>query len=200
MIVYVETNFLFELALGRAQQDSCRVLMGWCRSGVIELRLPAFAMPEMHGAMRRRESARSDVIRGLKAQQADARRHSANPEFYQVAEDDLQLWTLREGEQMGRLTQELLRVAIFVPLDFESLEHAYRLRALKILTGDADSFILASIIRDLEVRISAGDVTRSLFVTGDTDFMRARPYLAPYSCDLLTSYSAAVARLKGSSP
>ena len=33
-------------------------------------------------------------------------------------------------------------------------------------------------------------------VRGDADFANARTYLQPYSCDLLTSYSAAVGRLK----
>lgn len=97
---------------------------------------------------------------------------------------------------MDDVAQELFHVAKFVPLDFEALEHAYRLRELKALTGDADLFILASIIRDLDVRKSQGDTAPSLFVTGDADFANAKTYLQPYSCDLLTSYSAAVGRLK----
>jgi hypothetical protein len=197
VIVYLETNYLFELGLGRAQHESCRALLDWCMERRIDLRLPTFALPETHGALRRREAARADVIRGLKGQQADARRHSADPAAYQIAEDGLQIWTLREGEQMDMLTQKLLRAARFIPLDFEALEHAYRLRRLKALSGDADLFILASIIRDLELRRDSGDIAPSLFVTGDADFTKAKSHLRPFSCDLLTSYAGAVARLKG---
>ena len=196
MIVYVETNYLFELGLGRAQQESCRVLVNWCRAGRIGLRLPAFAIPEMHSAVRRRDGDRLDVIRGLKSQQGDARRHSADPSTYAIAEEGLRAWTLREGDQLKALALDLFRVATFLPLDFEALEITYRLRSLKVLTGDADLFILASIIRDLDVRKSQGDTSPSLFVTGDADFANAKTYLQPYSCDLLTSYSAAVGRLK----
>lgn len=200
MIVYLETNFLFELGMGRAQQDSCRTLVEWCRAARIEIRIPAFAIPEARGALRRREGARLDVIRGLKTQENDARRHSADPAAYELAQSGLREWTRHEGKQVEALTQELFALAKFVSLDFEALEHASRLREAKVVSGEADLFIVASIIRDLEVRASSNDRARSLFVTGDTDFAKAKRHLRPYSCDLLTSYSAAVARLKGSSP
>lgn len=67
----------------------------------------------------------------------------------------------------------------------------------KVLTGDGDLLNFASIIRDLDLRKSGGDAAPSVFITGDTDYANVRPFLQPYSCDLLTSYSAAVARLKG---
>lgn len=197
MIVYVETNFLFEFGLGRAQQESCRVLVAWCQTGRIELRLPTFAVPETLAALRRRERDRRDVIRGLKLQQSDARRHSADPSTYATAEEGLQAWTRREGVEVDRLTRELFRLAKFLPLDFDALGTSYLLRDLKVISGDADLFILGSIVQDLDRRKAAGDTAPSLFISGDADFADARHWLQPYSCDLLTSYSAAVARLKG---
>lgn len=150
----------------------------------------------MHSAVRRRDSGRLDVIRGLKSQQGDARRHSADPSTYAIAEQGLRAWTIREGTQLNSLAEELFRVARFLPLDFKALDNAYFLRSLKVLTGDADLFILASIIRDLDLRKANGDTSPSLFITGDADFTNAKTWLNPYSCDLLTSYSAAVGRLK----
>ena len=57
--------------------------------------------------------------------------------------------------------------------------------------------IFAPIMSDLVLRKNAGDMSASVFITGDADFANVRHWLQPYSCDLLTSYSAAVARLKG---
>ena len=199
MIVYVETNFLFEHGLGRAQQESCRTLLQWCQQRHVDLRIPAFSIPEVHSALRRRERARFDVVRGLKSQQSDARRHSADPSPYAVAEDGLHAWTKREGSRMAALMLEMDLAATFLPLDFNALQTAIHLHEVKAVGGDADRFILATIICDLDNRKRARDTAPSLFITGDTDFSKATSYLTPYSCSLVTSYSAAVARLKGPS-
>ena len=173
------------------------MLVQWCEAGEVDLRLPAFAFPEMRAALRRREDERRDVIRSLKRQQSDARRHSADPSPYAVAESELQTWTEREGAQLELVTQTLRRIATFLPLDADTLDTVYILRYHRVIPGDADLFILGSVIEDLSRRELQGDKSRSMFISGDRDFLAAGDWLTMYSCELLTSYSAAVARLKG---
>lgn len=201
MIVYVETNFIFELGLGREQREHCRSLPELCEQGKGELRLPAYAIAETRGGLHKREKERLEAGLVLKAQRDDAKRHSAEDvPALESAQQSLRLWTAREAEQLDGLLRRLLYGQVkFVSLDHEGLQIEETLRPVKVLSGYGDLLILACILRDLVRRRNAGDTSPSFFVTSDADFRGAASFFRPYSCDLLTSYSAAVARLKGHS-
>jgi hypothetical protein len=202
VIVYIESNFLFELGLARDGRDACETLLQWCEAGRIQLRLPAFAIPEVRGALRKREAGRLEAMRLLNAQRDDARRHSAaDAPTFEAAQLALQMWTDREAEQIDQVMGRLLHgPAEFVELDHDALANDDLLRTVKALSGDGDLLIFACILRDLVRRRNAGDPSPSMFVTADADYRSVREWLRPYSCDLITSYSTAVARLKGLSP
>lgn len=197
MIVYVESNFVFELGLGRGERAYCSQLMEWCETERIELRLPACAIPEIRGALRKRNADRLTAIGKLKGQREDATRYSvSDAHTYRLAEEALRAATEREAQQINSLIAGLYRLVKVVALDHEALWNAETFRAVKVLRGDGDIFVFASILRDLDLRRKTGDMAPSMFVTGDADFRNTTSFLTPYSCDLLTSYSAAVARLK----
>ena len=201
MIVYVETNFVCELGLARQEQRYCADLLRWCEEGRIDLRLPAFSIPEVRRAVRKRDEARLIAITALKKQRDDAKRHpAANSDTYALAEAALRAATEREAEQINSLIVGLYRQVKILPLDAEALSNVEVFRAVNLLRGDGDVFIFASVMRDLTLRRSTGDTAPSLFITGDTDFRNTTHFLSVFSCDLLTSYSAAVARLKGLVP
>ena len=46
MNVYVESNFVLELALLQEQFASCEKMLGLCRSGDIPLVIPAYSLAE----------------------------------------------------------------------------------------------------------------------------------------------------------
>lgn len=46
MIVYVETNFVLELALGQEQSDSCREILRLAQSENLSLAVPAYSLME----------------------------------------------------------------------------------------------------------------------------------------------------------
>lgn len=54
MKVYVETNFVLELALEQAQHESCEQLLRLSEGGRIELVIPAYSLVEPHETLRRR--------------------------------------------------------------------------------------------------------------------------------------------------
>jgi hypothetical protein len=199
VIVYVETNFVFELATGRDKNDSCALLLEWCRQQRIALRIPAYALPETRTALRRRASIQDGVARDLEYQYRDLDRMRSPDvaDLYRTSAKELKSTASNERNRLEAVSKELLRTAELVPLDREIIRLSERFRALEVLTGDADLLIFASVMRDLEQRKTAGDTSPSLFITGDADFGNVRKWLKPYTCDLLTSYSAAVARLKG---
>lgn len=55
MDVYVETNFVLELALVQEQQQSCQQLLNLAEVGTINLVLPAFSLTEPYETLIRRE-------------------------------------------------------------------------------------------------------------------------------------------------
>jgi predicted nucleic acid-binding protein len=61
MIVYVESNFVLELALLQEQHAACEVLLELCAEGRIRLLLPSFAMIEPFGALFRRRAEHSSA-------------------------------------------------------------------------------------------------------------------------------------------
>jgi len=198
VIVYVETNFLFELATARDKNESCATLLEWCRQRRIALRVPTYALPETRAAMRRRAAVQTGVARDLEDQYRDVDR-LRTPEIadlYLESAKELERTPRNERTRLSLVIEELFRSATFIALDHEVVKLSEHFRTSKVLSGDGDLLIFASIIRDLELRKSNGDTSPSLLVTGDADFGNGRKWLKPYSCDLLTSYSAAVGRLK----
>ncbi|HEX8362984.1 MAG TPA: hypothetical protein VF613_22870 [Longimicrobium sp.] len=61
MIVYVESNFVLEIALLQEQHSACEALLELCAKGQIQILLPTFAMIEPFGALFRRRAERNRV-------------------------------------------------------------------------------------------------------------------------------------------
>lgn len=65
MIIYVETNFVLELALLQEQSASCQNILSVCETGQAQLVIPAFCLAEPFETLGRREKDRSELIRKL---------------------------------------------------------------------------------------------------------------------------------------
>ncbi len=65
MIVYVETNFLLELAYLQERCDSCQEILELAKAGAITLLLPAFSAAEARATLHRRASERREFQESL---------------------------------------------------------------------------------------------------------------------------------------
>jgi len=61
MIVYVESNFIFELAYLREEHENCDKILDLSASGDIRLVLPAFSVGEVYEAQTRRAKRRAEL-------------------------------------------------------------------------------------------------------------------------------------------
>ncbi|CAA9347373.1 MAG: hypothetical protein AVDCRST_MAG68-4016 [uncultured Gemmatimonadetes bacterium] len=61
MIVYVESNFVLEIALLQEQHSACEALLELCVTGRIQIVVPTYAMIEPFGALFRRRAERNLV-------------------------------------------------------------------------------------------------------------------------------------------
>jgi predicted nucleic acid-binding protein len=65
VIVYVETNFLLELAYLQERRESCDLILEMAKAGEITLALPAFSAAEARATWRHRASQRKDFYSEL---------------------------------------------------------------------------------------------------------------------------------------
>jgi predicted nucleic acid-binding protein len=61
IFVYVETNFLLEMAFSQEQVDSCESILSLCESRKIKLVLPSFSIAECFETLVRKSKRRKDL-------------------------------------------------------------------------------------------------------------------------------------------
>lgn len=80
MIVYVETNFIFEIALQQREQAHCWRLLEFAGQGNIELAIPAYSITEPYEKLIRKERERKDLSARLRAELGELGRSVASGE------------------------------------------------------------------------------------------------------------------------
>jgi hypothetical protein len=201
VIVYAETNLILELTLGREQCDSCRQLLEWAKKQQIALRLPAYAFYEARQALRRKQQMRRTLTNDLAAEVTELGRMRP---FANVVDPLVSAGavltnvTATESALLDDVAGELDACTSDIPFDRRASWDLEIFRMVRLLKGDGDLIILSCVMSDLEKRANSGDDARSIFVTRNSRDFRdeLRPYLRARSCDLLTSYDAAVSRLR----
>lgn len=200
MIIYAETNFLVEWTCRQEQTESCGILLQWSAERRIDLRIPAEAFTEAYTALQKKVNERRDVKERLERQARDFRRVNELREPAVLFEDASRALSLRSEQEDRRFTElakHLRRDATIIPLDAAVLGLIEEFRSLGTVRGEGDLHIFASVMANLMSRNNAGDTAPSLFATRDRGFeVDAANFLRPFNCTLLTSYPAAVSRLR----
>src|SRR5690349_5194596 len=193
MKVYVETNFVLELAFLREEHESCEAFLDLARSGKLGLVLPSFSIGETYEAWTRRSKQRIDIWRRLNVELLELSRSKPYSEVPQRFET-LTEWLNRSGEdEKGRIEEtlvELLDVAEVIPLGLRTIRTASELQVSRQLSVQ-DSIIYASILDHL-ARIPDGP---HCFVTKNArDFLtpEIQEGLASYGCRLFTRFGDAL--------
>ena len=193
MIVYVETNFVLELAFLQEEHEQCRSLLSIAREREgTELALPVFCVGEAYEAFERKRRERLDLadkLRGELTQIVRSRPYTdRSKELNELA--DLFVRSGREQKaRLDRVLDEVLGVGRLLPLDRETHGKAVNYQKTRSLAPQ-DSIVYASIMEGLE----KGARSPSCFITRNSkDF--ANPDirdldLANRSCTLLTNFTA----------
>ncbi len=151
MNVYVETNFVLEIAASQEQAESCLELIRLARTGAIVLVVPGFSLMEPHQTLERRRQDRkrlSEELAQHRTQLSRSARYqndlhvlaSVSDVLIRSAEDDRRGMTETRGQ--------LLEHAAIVPLNAQILIAASAIeRDLGISAEDAA--VLASVLDHL---------------------------------------------------
>ena len=190
MIVYVESNFVLELAFLQEEHESCLELLSLSESGDICLVLPAFSIGEPYEAWVRRSKQR----RGLHEQLITAIHELSRSRPYQGSSDELPELTdllLRSDEEEKRrlddTLQRILQTVGVIPIGLSIIRAAITFQESRSLSPQ-DSIVYASILDHLT---TASEELRSFITKNSKDF--ANPdienELTTYNCQLLTKFA-----------
>ena len=158
MRVYVESNFVLELALQQEQHEACATLVRFCEAQQIALVIPAYSLAEPFETIIRFDKERRDLSVQLAKQLAQLGRSQA----YQPEIDALErvagfLVRVRqdEMERLLSIQQRLLTCAEIIPLTPAILRTSIINQSRSNLSPQ-DSLVYSSVIDHLAVAEPAG--------------------------------------------
>jgi len=151
MIVYVESNFVLELALEQEQYASCDAIVTICESGEARLVIPAFCIAEPYETLGRRAIERGQ----LKISLANELKLLSRSQSYKSAVDTLQYVTevlIGSGKEENRRLHEaferILKISEIVPLEQKLLAAAAKFQS-DLDLKPPDSIVYASVLQHL---------------------------------------------------
>lgn len=169
VIVYVESNFVLELAFRQEDCESCENILELAGAGKIELMLPAYCLGEPYERLVRRDRQRRDVHRKI----SEELRELARSAPYADAAANLNNLTgllVESGEQeMNQLNAVLVRlldIATLIPLDGDVLRSAL-LAQRDLGLSPQDSLVYASV----HARVVSANVPQCFLNKNTRDFL-----------------------------
>jgi predicted nucleic acid-binding protein len=199
LIVYVETNFLLELAYLQERSDSCREILDLAKSRAIALAVPAFSAAEARATWQRRVAERRDFQNSLQKQVREISRSQPLRGLADQSHDVIRAFVADFQESRNRLEstiEEIQQVGTVIELTGEMISLAEHYEFAFSLSPQ-DALVLAS------VRSHAKNHPGSkCFVTQDVKGF-SNPYiydnLSSIGCKVLTNFKDALAYVKARS-
>ena len=152
MNVYVESNFVLEMALEQEQCESCEQLVKIASTGSIRLVIPAFSLAEPHIALMRKGNERSRLSGDLQKHLSElgrSRPYREAPGDFSELVAVLIKSAERERSGLKGAIERMLKTAEVIPLDADMFYRANSVRFALDMSAQ-DSIILASVIHHLE--------------------------------------------------
>jgi predicted nucleic acid-binding protein len=195
VIVYVETNFLLELAYLQEGAESCAEILQLAQANSIALVLPAFCVAEARGTSRRRESKRLEFHQAFKVHLREIARsapyRALNDHFDEISEA-----LLSGGEDVRQRLEAPVSVAAdvgeVISMTARVINLAYAIEIIYSLKPD-DALVLASVQSHAEQHGGP-----KCFVTQDTDFSNSVVVrdLTAMGCKVIVNFKDALAYVK----
>jgi predicted nucleic acid-binding protein len=149
--VYVETNFVLELAFQQEQFESCEQILQLCEAGRVQLVIPAYSLSEPHEKLTRQAKIRRDLQQGLDAELRQLSRTASYTSRISNIQDIANLLVQSNEEERQRFVQyreRLLQSAEVIALTADILTEAAASEGPYDLKPQ-DAFVYASVITHL---------------------------------------------------
>lgn len=198
MTVYVESNFVLEIALGQEQASAAEAILVRAERQEIALALPAFALSEPFSTVTQRSRTRERVVNQLKGQLRDlARSQSLQDDIrsIELTPDVLARIERHETDNLIATAERLLNVATMIPVDVAVFRQAMIYRTRYSLSPQ-DSLIYSTVVSHMTTHGATGP---HYFVSKDRKDFRDPGIaleLAVLECELLSSFPEAALLLE----
>lgn len=192
MIVYVETNFVFELAFQQEELSDCQELLELAAQKRIELVLPAYSMGEPYEKLIRRERERKRLSNLLSDELKELGRsasYSDDAERYA----ELISWLVESNEQESQRLESaqrrILSIATIIPTDHSVLLASLDARR-NLGLSPQDSIVYAAVLQHVR-----GSSSPQCFINKNTrDFLD--PHIASefdkHDCKIIPTFTHGV--------
>jgi predicted nucleic acid-binding protein len=192
MIVYVESNFVLEIALEQEQSSSAEAILELAESNTIELAFPSFALSEPFSTIMHRNKERADLHQSLMVTLRQLQRSEPNKQTIL----DLQPLLIilknavnREFDLLHSTVARLLKNGKTVELNEPNLRQALVYQSQFDLRPQ-DSVIYSTLITDMQQRSHA---EAKCFLSRDKEAFSTnpaiRPELASYNCRYIGNFA-----------
>ncbi len=189
MIVYVESNFVLEIAFVREEHDICQTILQLAEANNLQLVLPAFSIGETYEALVRRHKNREELRNKLASEIKELKRSKPYEELDKESERLTSLLSSSGEEEKRRLDEALdriLRAAQIIPLGLKIIRAATVFQKSRSLSPQ-DSIVYASILEFLDTQPTK---PCCFITTNSRDFVNPDILadLANYNCKLLGKF------------
>jgi predicted nucleic acid-binding protein len=190
MNIYVETNFVLELASMQEQHESCEKIIGLCEAGSATLVLPAFCIAESYETLIRRVNRRTQIANALAGelrQLSRSKPYKDEIDAFQSITGLLARSSQEEDQRLIAVLERVLKIADIIPLEAGIVLNATQYRVTYKFEPQ-DSIVYSSVLHHLA---SAGGI-ESCFINRnrrDFDDPDIEESLANQGCKMLFSFT-----------
>jgi ribosomal protein L17 len=200
VIVYVETNFVLELALLQEEHSSCEKILKLCEARKAQLVIPAYSLVEPFEKLGRSSAKRKALQDELDREVAQIGRTKAYAQdakkLKKLADSLLRASTDMDRKNLEKVRTRIFDVADVIPLDAELLRSARKFEKRLSFASSQDAIVYASVVLHLD----KSKPTMSCFLSKDTDFRTpdVRVDLEQRHCKPLFSFDDGYQRIRAS--
>lgn len=189
MHVYVESNFVLEVALVQEQHESCERLISLCEMGKIQLLVPAYSLVEPYETIIRFAKNRTRLSRELATEVRQLLRSKPYQEELDSLQNVTDLLLRTQDEEWDRLhntRDRLLRITEVIPLTSTILTSAIEYQTNHDLSPQ-DAIVYASVLSHLS---TSGSTSKCFLNRNSKDFddPDIKQALNPYNCTMLFQF------------
>ncbi|MEA2237962.1 MAG: hypothetical protein QOC81_2686 [Thermoanaerobaculia bacterium] len=201
MNVFVETNFVLELALEQQESPACEKLVELARAASIRLLLPAYCLVEPHETLTRRRLDREALRLRVLIELAQLARSKPLAERAAASQEVVELLLASDEYEINgieQMKQRLLSVGEVLPLNLGVLQRAAECQSNFDLSPQ-DAIVYASIRARLELDHAAMScfISRNPRDFNDLDLNRD---LASLNCKYFSSFATALQYIEHAIP
>ena len=190
MIVYVETNFILEMAFLQEEHESCEAILNYARENRIDLVIPAFSIGEPYETWVRRRRKRSELQSLLTSELREVVRSASYREIGSEAGEFASLLIRSVEEDKRRLDDALVTVleaSDVIPIYLDAVKSAINYQE-NLNLSPQDSIVYASVLGHLQ---SGATGPKCFLSRNSKDFLipDIMTELSQYDCRLITSFA-----------